>query len=168
MKSTQVALSGILAALGLAIPLLFRGFLQIVIPGVGYSATLASHVPVMLAMVGGWPVAAIVGGSSTIGFFLTLGPVVASRAATHIVWGVVGALLLRRGWSLLRALLVVALPLHAFGEGLVVMAFGVPLYGAGINIVGTAIHHLVDTFITLVVMRSAQPFLRRLGLETDE
>ena len=46
-------MGGVLAALALAIPLLFRGTLQFVIPAVGYSATLASHVPVMLSIVAG-------------------------------------------------------------------------------------------------------------------
>lgn len=50
------------------------------IPAVGYSATLASHVPVMLSIVAGPAVVALVGATSTIGFLATLGPVVAATA----------------------------------------------------------------------------------------
>lgn len=157
-----MALAGIFAALALAIPLAFRGTLQFYIPTVGYSATLASHVPVMLSIVAGPAVAGIVGFASTLGFFATLGPVVAARAATHILWGVVTAIAVKRGMSFPKALFLVALPLHAIPEGLVVLPFGVPLEGAAVNIVGTAIHHIVDSIISIVVLRAARPFLNRL------
>jgi hypothetical protein len=49
VKSVDVAVAAVFAALAIAIPLLFAGTLQITIPAVGYSATLASHVPVMLS-----------------------------------------------------------------------------------------------------------------------
>jgi hypothetical protein len=47
LNSKEVMVAAVLASLSLAIPLFFRGTLQIIIPGIGYSATLASHVPVM-------------------------------------------------------------------------------------------------------------------------
>lgn len=157
-----MALAGIFAALALAIPLAFRGTLQFVIPTVGYSATLASHVPVMLSMVAGPIVAGIVGSASTAGFFITLGPVVAARAATHILWGVSAAVAIKKGMSFPKALFLVALPLHAIPEGLVVLPFGVPLEGAFVNIFGTAIHHTIDSIISIFVLRAARPLLARL------
>jgi len=164
LKSTEIALSGVLAALALAVPLLFRGSLQFVIPAVGYSATLASHVPVMLAAVAGPMVAALVGTASTLGFLMTLGPVVAARAATHILFGVAAAFAMKRGMSFTKALLLVALPLHAITEGLIVLPFGIPLYGALINIAGASIHHAIDSVIAIVVLRAARPIMRSINI----
>ena len=163
MRSKDIALAAVFAALALAIPLLFRGSLQIVIPGVGYSATLASHVPVMLSIVLGPTVAAFVATASTVGFFMTLGPVVAARAATHIVWGIISAFAVKRGLSILWVLFLIALPIHAVGEGLVVMAFGIPWEGALINIVGTAIHHIIDSIISIIILKAALPLLKNIN-----
>jgi len=164
LNSIQLALGGVLTALALAIPLVFRGVLQFVVPAVGYSATLASHVPVMLSVIAGPGVAAIVGVGSTIGFFATLGPVVAARAATHILFGVVTAVAVTKGMSLAKALFLVALPLHAIPEALVVLPFGVPPLGALINLVGGTVHHVMDSVISLVIFRAARPALRSLKL----
>jgi hypothetical protein len=45
MRTRELVLGGLLAAISLLIPLYFRGTFQIVIPAIGFSATLASHVP---------------------------------------------------------------------------------------------------------------------------
>ncbi len=164
MRSIELALASVFAALALAIPLAFRGTLQFYIPSIGYSATLASHVPVMLSIVVGPLVAGLVGSASTLGFFVTLGPVVAARAATHILWGVSAAFAVKKGMSYPKALFLVALPLHAIPEGLVVVPFGVPLYGALINIVGTAIHHTADSIISIVILSAARPLLKNVKL----
>jgi niacin transporter len=155
-------LGGVLAALALAIPLLFRGTLQFVIPAVGYSATLASHVPVMLSIVAGPAVAALVGVASTIGFLATLGPVVAARASTHILFSVATALAVKKGMSFPKALFLVGLPLHAISEGLVVVPFGIPLEGALICIVGAAIHHTIDSTISIIILRAVRPLIRSI------
>ena len=162
MRSVDIALAAVFTALALMIPLLFRGALQIVIPAVGYSATLASHVPVMLSVLFGPLVTVIVGTASTLGFLATLGPVVGARAATHIVWGVAAAFAVKKGMSFPKALFFIALPLHAILEGLVVIPFGIPWEGALINIVGTAIHHTIDSLISIVVLKAALPLIRTL------
>jgi len=164
LNSIQLALSSVFTALALAIPLLFRGTLQFVIPEVGYSATLASHVPVMLSIIAGPSVAALVGLASTIGFLATLGPVVAARAATHILFGVAAAFAVKKGMSFPKALFLVALPLHSIPEGLVVIPFGIPLVGALINIVGGTVHHVADSIISIIVLRAARPVIRSLKL----
>lgn len=164
MRSIELALASVFAALALAIPLAFRGTLQFYIPSIGYSATLASHVPVMLSIAVGPLVAGLVGSASTLGFFVTLGPVVAARAATHILWGVSAAFAVKKGMSYPKALFLVALPLHAIPEGLVVLPFGVPLYGALITIVGTAIHHTADSIISIIILRAARPLLRNFKI----
>ena len=164
MRSIQIALAGVFSALALAIPLMFRGTLQFVVPGTGYTATLASHVPVMLSVIAGPSVAGLVGSASTLGFFLTLPPVVGARASTHIVWGVAAALVVKKGMSFPKALFLIALPIHATLEGLVVIPFGFPLEAAFINFVGTAVHHTADSIISIIVLRAAQPLIRSLKL----
>lgn len=164
ITTIQLALGSVLTALALAIPLFFRGTLQFVLPAVGYSATLASHVPVMLSIVAGPAVAAMVGGASTIGFFATLGPIVAARAATHILFGVAAAVAVSRGMSFTKALFYVALPLHAIPEALVVVPFGVPWAGALINLVGATVHHIADSIISIIILRAALPVIKRWKL----
>ena len=161
MRTVEVALAGMFAALALAIPFAFRGTLQFIVPGTGYTATLASHVPVMLSTAVGPIVSAIVGFASTLGFFVTLGPVVAARASTHILWGVATAFAIKKGMSFPKALFLVALPLHAIPEGLVVIPFGFTYEAALLNVVGTAAHHTVDSIISIAVLRAARPLLDR-------
>jgi len=159
-RTVDLAFGAVMAALALVIPLAFRGTpLQINIPALGYSATLASHVPEMLSILAGPPMAFAVGVASALGFLVTLSPVVALRAFTHGIWGALSSMGYRRGWSFLRVMIVIALPIHALGEGLAVMVFGFPLQAQIVVIVGTAIHHLIDLVISLVILRIVQPLL---------
>ena len=168
MNSAQIALSSVLSALAVAIPFVFRGTpLQINIPAIQYSATATSHVPSMLAIVMGPPVAAVVGLASTIGFLVTLGPVIAARAFVHVLFGVAASIYFFKGGSYVKALFLVALPIHAIGEGFVVFMLG-PIFGvvsvaaelAGFWVfVGTVIHHLIDSAISLAVYRVVKPML---------
>jgi niacin transporter len=162
LRSIDVAMAALFSSLALVIPLFFKGTLQIVIPTIGYSATLGSHVPVMLSVIFGPLVASIVGAASTLGFLATLGPVVGARAATHIIWGVAAAFAVKKGMSFPKALFLVALPIHAILEGVVVIPFGIPWQGALINIVGTAIHHIIDSIISILVQKAALPLKRTL------
>jgi len=149
MKIKELVLGALLTSLALIIPLAFGGFLGITIPP--FSATLASHVPVMLAMtVSPW-VAFMVGAGSALGFLIKLGPVIGARAAMHAVFAVIGALMIKRGFTL-RTTLIATLPIHAISEALIVIPFGFSLYDIGVVIgVGTALHHLIDSVITLGV-----------------
>jgi hypothetical protein len=56
-------------------------------------------------------------------------------------------------------MIVIALPIHALGEGLAVMVFGFPLQAQIVVIVGGGIHHLIDLAISLVILRIVQPLL---------
>lgn len=160
MRTREIAIGGLLTAMALVIPFAFRGTpLQILIPQVQYTATFASHVPSMVAMMVSPMVAAMVGLGSAIGFTITINYIVGARALTHAVWGVVGAVLIRQGVPLWLAL-VVALPIHALGEGLVVWLLG-PGFHAGLLVTGgTAIHHVIDSLITLAVVQLVLPILR--------
>lgn len=118
-----------------------------------FSATLTLHVPLMLAMLMGPASAALVGIGSAIGF-MALSPVIAARAVMHIVVGVVGAYVIKKGWRFEIALLVTA-PIHGLLESLIVLPFGYSLYTAFIVTgIGTIIHHCMDGFIAIVVYRS--------------
>lgn len=168
MRTIEVALAGVFAALALAIPFAFRGTLQFVVPNTGYTATLASHVPVMLSTAVGPFASAIVGFASTFGFFMTLPPVVGARASTHILWGVATAFAVKKGMSFPKALFLVALPLHAGLEGLVVIPFGFTFEAAVLNVAGTAVHHVVDSIISIAVLRAARPLLDRFKYQSPK
>lgn len=146
----ELVYGALLTALAMIIPLYFRGWLQIVIPP--FSATLASHVPVMLAMFISPLVAALVGVGSTYGFFVTLPPVIAARASIHIIFGVLGALLYRRGmrpWHIIG----LTAPVHALGEALAVIPFGFTLEAAFVTVgIGTLLHHLMDAAISISLL----------------
>jgi len=151
-----------LTAVSLLIPIYLRGTLQIAVPSIGFSATLGSHVPTMLAMAIS-PMAALGAGvGSTVGFWITLGPIVGARAATHIVWGVIGALVFQRSQRMLWAL-AVALPIHALGEGLAVW-IGTGTFQNGLIVTGTTLlHHVLDSAFTLALLpliRSAMELKR--------
>lgn len=163
MKIKELVIGALLAALAIMIPVAFGGVLGITIPP--FSATLASHVPVMLSMaISPW-VALIVAAGSAFGFLLKLGPIVAARALMHVIFAVTGAILIKKGYSL-RTTLLITLPIHALSEALIVIPFGFSLYDIGIVVgVGTALHHFIDGIITLSVfgllkvgMQSAQVF----------
>jgi niacin transporter len=148
----ELLYGAILAALAILIPTAFGGWLQVYIPP--FSATLGSHVPTMLAMFISPRVAALVGIGSSLGFWFTLGPVVAARAAVHILIGIIGGLLVRAGYSNRGALILTALP-HAVGEAVVVTLFGFDLYTALVVVgIGTLLHHTVDSVIALAAAGS--------------
>ncbi len=163
MNTREIAVGGLLTAVALLIPFAFRGTpLQLFVPALNYSATFASHVPSMLSMLVSPAVAALVGLGSAVGFTITLNPVIGARAFTHAVWGVLGALLVRRGWPFWAAL-VVALPVHAVGEGLAVWWLGTGFHAGLFVAAGTALHHVVDSGLSLAVFRLVLPVLRPQG-----
>ena len=146
-KTKQLVIGGLLTAFAIMIPLAFAGWLQIYIPP--FSATLGTHVPSMLAMFISPGSAAIVGVGSTLGFLITLGPIVAARAFIHIIWAVTGAYLWRKGYSPWQVILAVA-PIHGLGEALVVLPFGFDLTTAVVSVgIGTILHHLLDGVIAV-------------------
>jgi hypothetical protein len=63
------------------------------------------------------------------------------------------------GWSYLKVMIVIALPIHAIGEGLAVMAFGFPIQAVLVTMIGTGIYHIIDLIISMGVIRAARPIL---------
>ncbi|MDI3481651.1 MAG: niacin transporter [Tepidanaerobacteraceae bacterium] len=153
MTAKNLSIGALLTAFSIIIPVSFGAYLKIYIPP--FSATLASHVPTMLAFLVSPAVAVMVGLGSALGFLIMLGPVIAARAAVHAVFGLVGALLVRKGLSFENALLWTA-PIHAFGEALIVMPFGFNLYTAFVVVgIGTLIHHFLDSIISVILVKTA-------------
>lgn len=150
MTVRTLVIGALLTALSLIIPIVFS-FLFVAIPPV-FTGTLASHVPQMLAMAFGPAVAGAVGVASTVGFLITKGPIIAARASIHILFGIAGALLMRRGHSMGMAGLLV-MPIHAIGEALAVIPFGIPWKVAGLTVgVGSVIHHFIDLAMALGIV----------------
>lgn len=152
IKTHELVTGALLSALSLMIPILFGPSLSIPIPP--FSATLCAHVPTMLAFLISPFTAVMVGLVSAFGFLLTKGPVIAARAIIHAVFGFAGAVMVKKGMSFKRALILTA-PIHALGEALIVIPFGFTLYkGFFIVGVGTLIHHSMDALIALAVAKA--------------
>jgi len=153
MKTKKLAITALLTALSIVIP--FVVFFKIIIPP--FSATLGAHVPMFLSMLLGPEVAIMTGLGSALGFLLNLGPLVGARAFMHVFVGLFGGLLIKKGWSFGKAVVITG-PLHALLEILVVMPFiGIDVYKLlVITGVGTFLHHLADGFISSVILKFLQ------------
>ncbi|MDR2547418.1 MAG: hypothetical protein LBC96_07950 [Lachnospiraceae bacterium] len=171
MKNTstiQVAVSGLLIAIGLIIPM-FSPIRILIEPA---SFTLASHVAIFIAMFISPAVAAAVAAGTTIGFLFGGFPIiVVMRAATHIIFAIGGAFYIHniRKQSFtplsLRAFSFIVAMVHAAGELLVVSTF---YFGGNISVihleqgyltsvlllvgVGTIVHSMVDMEIAHLIM----------------
>lgn len=149
MRVKEIVWGGLLTCLALVIPLFFGGTLGITIPP--FSATLASHVPVMLSMAISPLAAFMVAAGSGLGFLIKLGPVIGARAMMHIIFAVMGAVMFKRGFAF-KTVLLATLPVHAISEAFIVLLFGFSLHNAGVVIgLGTALHHGIDSVIALTV-----------------
>ena len=89
VNTKKITITGLLTALAIIIPQLP---LKIVLPPASF--TLASHVPLAIAMFISPISAAFVAIGSTIGFFMSFPTFVAARAATHLLWAVPGSYVL--------------------------------------------------------------------------
>jgi hypothetical protein len=65
----------------------------------------------------------------------------------------------------IAAVLAVTLPVHAVGEGLAVWWLGTGLPAGLFVAAGTALHHVVDSGISLAVFRLVLPVLRAQGAQ---
>jgi niacin transporter len=125
---------------------------KVIIPP--FTATLTAHVPMFFAMFLGPVPAVMVGLGSAFGFFIALGPVVATRALSHIFVGLAGALMLKKKVSLKMVILLTA-PIHGVLEAVFVIPFGFTVYKILVTIgVGTVIHHCIDGAIALMLIKA--------------
>ncbi|MBP2031747.1 niacin transporter [Clostridium algifaecis] len=145
----KLTYSGLLTALAIIIPTAF-GFLKIQLGP--FSATLASHVPMFLSMFLGPVPAVMVGIGSALGFLITSPAVIAARASSHILVGFFGAIMLKRGISFKKVIVLTA-PVHAVLEAIFVIPFGFTMFKVLVVVgIGTLIHHMVDGIISLTVL----------------
>lgn len=159
VKTKELTLTALLTALAIIIPMVMP--VKVVMPP--FTATLASHTPLILAMFVS-PLAAILTAiGSAIGFFFTFSPIVAARAATHVFFTLAGAYMIRKKshpvWTVL-----VTLVLHSLADMATVyvaaslMGMSGLLNNNTMGLVqawlglGTAVHHLVDFFIAYLIM----------------
>ncbi|KZL88818.1 ECF transporter S component [Clostridium magnum] len=148
---------GLLIALSIVIPLTFV-FLRV--QAGPFSATLASHVPLFIAMFLGPVAAAMVGLGSALGFLMSAPAVIAARAFMHTFVGLVGAILIKKGVSFSKVIAITA-PIHAILEALSVIPFGFTMYKVLVVVgVGTFLHHMVDGVIAFVLIRALAKSLK--------
>ncbi|SFD39563.1 niacin transporter [Enterococcus casseliflavus] len=87
----HLTIAALLIGMGIVIPMVMP---KIVIGPASF--TLASHVPVFVAMFFSPAMAIAVALGTTFGFFLTLPPIIALRALSHVVFAVIGAFYLQK------------------------------------------------------------------------
>lgn len=176
-KVYQLTISALLIAIGILIPM-FSPIKVILEPA---SFTLGSHIAIFIAMFISPGTAAAVAIGTTLGFFWGGFPiVVVMRAATHIVFGVCGAYILKKNPAIFLSASKTFLfglgisCLHAISEVLVVMPFyfgnnmSAGYYAKGFLLsvillvgVGTIIHSLVDFGISLIIWKPLNKIARR-------
>lgn len=145
-KVRQMVYASLLTALAIIIPIQF-GFLKVYIPP--FSATIASHVPMFIAILISPMVAIVTGIGSTLGFLIAGMPMpIVLRAATHIIVGYAGAKFIQKNKSYLKMSLFTSV-IHGGLEALVVIPFiGFDIYQLLIVTgVGAILHHFVDSSI---------------------
>ena len=179
-KTYQLALAGMLIAVGIIIPT-FSPIKIIIEPA---SFTLASHVPVFLAMFISPAMGVAVSLGTTLGFFLGGFPLtVVLRALTHVIFALAGALYLNKNDYQLIDSVKKSLPfsfviglLHATCEVLVVLPFYIngsmpqANYDKGFFVsifllvgVGSVIHSMFDFALSVWLYRPIQTVYSRMG-----
>ena len=165
----QMVVAGVLCAVAMVIPM----FMPKIVLG-PMSFTLASHVPVFLAMFISPVLAVAVSIGATAGFFMTTPLIIALRALSHLVFAVMGAWLLQHyprflsnKWYLAGLSILLAF-VHAASEVLVVtpfflggMGFNTDQLAQGYTVSviglvggGTFIHSLIDFFLAYLLWRA--------------
>ena len=147
------------------------------------SFTLGAHVAIFLAMFISPKVAAAVCLGTTMGFFVTTPLIIAARAATHIIFALVGALIIKRYPNIMESFVAgIGLNLglavlHALGEVLVVAPFFFSGYmftpeqlsnGFVMSVIvlvgaGTVLHSVMDCSISVLLwkfVRAAVPSIK--------
>lgn len=169
-KIKTMTIAGLLCAIGIIIPM--------VMPRISMepaSFTLASHVPVYIAMFISPLVSIAVALLTTFGFLISGTPIViVLRALTHVIFALTGALILKKNNNILLSFkssllfsFVISV-VHAVAEVVVVTMFywggtltnyeekGYLISVIGLVGVGTFIHSMIDFGIAVYVWRPLQ------------
>ncbi len=160
MDVKKLTVSALLTAIAILIPMVMP--IKIRVEPI-FSATLAAHVPGILAMfIGPFAVVGTAIGSA-IGFF-QLGPWVAARAFMHLLFGLCGYYMIKKNYNIFFVILLTGV-IHAVSEmvvGLVSLPFvtvpasGVLMYILATIGLGTFIHHCIDFAIVMVIYKPLQ------------
>lgn len=173
-KVKVMTISGLLCALGIMIPMFAP---KIVLEPASF--TLASHVPIFIAMFISVPVACSVGIITGFGFLFSGYPIViVLRAFTHLVFAVLGAYMLKKNDKILANNISAILfsffigLVHAFNEVIIVTLFywggnvsnlyyerGYLISVIGLVGIGTVVHSMVDLTIAVLVWKPIQNIL---------
>ena len=158
----NIAISGVLSAIGILIPMIMP--IKIVIGSSTY--TLASHVPIFVAMFVNPSVGIFVSLTTTLGFFLGGWPLpVVLRALSHILFVIPGALYLKKyelkGMTTIIVFNLIIALIHGLGEFSIISLLNIKvitpeLLGSFFLFlgIGTMIHSTVDFFLSLSVVKS--------------
>ena len=162
LSTKNMVITALLIAFGIIIPTMFKP-LQVMLPP-AFTATITAHVPIFIAMFIS-PVSAIFTSiGTTLGFLFSGIPlVVVARAASHIVFALVGAYMARKTKSIVLIGIVTAV-LHAAFEAITVYLFlalgwtegngsfvSIAFYTTGI---GTLIHHSIDYILAIILLKA--------------
>lgn len=158
MSTKSLVFGALLTALSFIIPMFFP---KLPLPQ-PFSVTFASHVPTILAMLINPVMAIFTVIGCTASFFVSLGPIVALRAFSHIIFVVIGCVLLKKNVNLYITLIICAI-FHGLGEVIAVYAFtptaqldekGGLTFLWGIVFGITVFHHFVDCVIAVPIFKA--------------
>lgn len=169
-KVKTMTIAALLCAIGIMIPMFFP---KILIPPASF--TLASHVPIFIAMFISPVVALSVATISGFGFFISFPLVIALRAFTHLAFAGLGAFILKKNKNILLSWKSTALfsllisVVHALGEVIIVTYFywgdqmSEAFYAKGYIFsvllligAGTIVHSMIDFTIAAFVWKPLQ------------
>lgn len=167
MKSTKtLTLSALLTAMGILLPIIMP--IKLIIGPASF--TLASHVPVFIAMFLSPTIAIATALGSTLGFFLAGFPIIiVCRALTHVLFAGIGAYWLQKNPTLLTnnasrwRLNLTLNGIHAIAECAVVFVFAflpdsnttLPLTSIFLLVgIGTLIHGAIDFEIANAIYKA--------------
>lgn len=156
MKSAKVreyTIVALLVAMAVVIPM--YSFKVVITP---FSMTLGAHIPVFIAMFIS-PYAVVLATIGNVLGFLPLGPVVMARAATHLIFGLLGAYMLRKKMNFFVVIGSTML-VHAVAESLVALVY---MYWTIANgtaaevstwmvFFGTIVHHVLDFAVATPIL----------------
>lgn len=158
LSTKSLVFGALLTALSFIIPMFFP---KLPFPQ-PFSVTFASHVPTILAMLINPVMAVFTVIGCTASFFVSLGPIVALRAFTHIIFVIFGCIMLKKNANLYITLAVCAI-LHGLGEVAAVYFFtspdqlaekgGLMFLWVTVFLV-TIFHHTVDCIISVPIFKA--------------
>jgi len=154
LKTKDLTVVGLLTALSILIPQIS--------PTIGvipFTATFASHVPVIISTFISPTAAFATAIGSGIGFAIKLGnPFVTARAFSHVFFAVIAAIMLRKKFNY-AFVLFIAMFIHGIGEAFVAVPI-MNLIGFTSEkeiilktvLYGTFIHHCIDSIVSVLIL----------------